>query len=348
MAKLIYYVMNKILTMLDLNGVLPWLLFIVGNRTAGKTFAVKAFLIRRWLKHREKFVVFVRWHQDLRGVITGFFDRDVGPLKFPKHDMSQRPILGGMAQELLCDGVPCGYIIAINDVDKIKQNSATFSDAVWGFLDEFQPESGRYCPDEVHKLWTIIVSISRGGKTGAHIRDFRTILCSNNITLYNPYYDYFGVSSRLKPDTKFLRGNGWCLEQTLNYEAAEAIRERYKGIKGKDIDYAASNIYLKDTDAFLDPSNGAKACLGVFILRGKQFSVWGMAKDDIWLVSSKRQGSSRHVYACTDDDHKPGTVKLSKSSDVFKFLRKTYQQGLMRFDSGSARAAWLEILEETK
>lgn len=343
-----YYQLNKILTIKDLDGVLPWLIMVVGNRTAGKTFAIKAYLIRQWMRRRKKFVVFVRWHTDLRGVVTGFFDRDVGPLKFPDHDMSQRPVLGGMAQELLFDGVPCGYIIALNDVDKIKANSALFSDADYGFLDEFQPESGRYCQDEVHKLWTIVVSISRGGKTGAHIRNFRVFLASNNITLYNPYYDYFGVSTRLKPETKFLRGHGWCLEQTLNYEAAEAMRARYKGITGKDMDYAASNIYLRDTDAFLDPSNGPKGCLAVFVLRGKSYSVWGMARDDIWLISSRLKGETRNVYACTDDDHKPGTVRLARTAEVFKFLRKSYQQGMVRFDTGSARAAWLEILEETK
>lgn len=343
-----YYQLNKILTIKDLDGVIPWLLFVVGNRTAGKTFAVKAFLLRRWLNHREKFVLFVRWHADIRGIITGFFDRDVGPLKFRDHDMSQRPILGGMAQELLMDGIPCGYVIAINDVDKIKANSATFSDATWGFLDEFQPESGRYCTDEVHKLWTIIVSISRGGKTGAHIREFRTILCSNNVTLFNPYYDYFRVSGRLKPETKFLRGNGWVLEQTLNVEAADAIRSRYGGITGKDMDYAASNIYLKDTDAFLDPANGPKGCLAVFVQRGKTYSVWGMALDDIWLISSRLTGETRFVYACTDDDHKPGTIRLTRSDEIFKQLVKIYRRGFMRFDTGSARAAWLEILEETK
>ena len=56
-----FYNGNKLLSLLDINGKKPEIYMCCGNRTAGKTFFFKRWMLRRFVKHGEKFVVFVRY-----------------------------------------------------------------------------------------------------------------------------------------------------------------------------------------------------------------------------------------------------------------------------------------------
>lgn len=318
------------------------MLYIVGNRTGGKSFAVKSMLIRKFMRRGEKFVLFVRFKEDIKDAVLGFF-ADIGPIKFPGHRMSQRPLLNGKAAELYLDSSPCGYIIALNDSQVVKRNSALFADASWGFLDEFQNEDGRYVADEVRKYNTIRTSIARGGAKGSYTRVFTTIFVSNAVTSFNPYYDYFNIATRITHRSHFVRGDGWVLEVYYNSEAAEAVRKNSAGMSEREVAYATSNKPLMDVDTFVDSIPGNRRCVLGLRHNGKVFGVWFSERGEVF-VSRQFDRGVRDVIATTNNEHTPNTMLMSPASGTCKMLRKWYNNGIIRFDSMTSRIAFIECM----
>src|SRR5699024_223926 len=102
---------------------------------------------------------------------------------------------------------------AINSAENLKHCSHLLSDVDGMYFDEFQSESNHYCPNEVSKFISIHTSIARG--QGKQIRYVPVYMMSNAVSLLNPYFSALGVSSRLRADTRFLRGDGWVLEKAF-------------------------------------------------------------------------------------------------------------------------------------
>lgn len=336
-----FYNGNKLLSLKDLNGKAPEIFMCCGNRTAGKTFFFKRWMLRRFVKHGEKFVVFVRFIDDISNAVEGFFS-DIGPLFFPDGQMEQRPLLNGKAGELLYNKKPCGYVIALNDSERIKRNSALFSDAERGFLDEFMSENGKYVNGELRKFNSIRISIGRGGKTGKHVRYFPVYLCSNNVTVFNPYFEYFHVGERLDNRTKYLRGDKWVLEQTFNEEAAAAILEAYSGIDAKELAYAATNDFLLDTNQFVLKIPGEKFPLLNLVYNGERFGLW--KSSEFFYVNKKPFDGNIETLAFNMTDHNETNIMTINTSPLVKTMRKAYMNNLVRFDCMKSKHAFIAMM----
>lgn len=337
-----FYSPNKILSLTDVNGDTPRLRFIIGNRTAGKTFGVKTILVRRFLRTGSKFVCFVRYITDIANFSDGFW-RDVGPIKFKDHTMTQAPLLQGHAAELFLDSVPCGYVIAINDPERVKRNSSLFSDAEYGFLDEFVSENGKYVPGEIRKLNSICMSIGRGGASGSHTRHFEVLFCANKVTIFNPYFDYYKIASRLTPETKFLRGEGWVLEVVHNVAAEEAIRKEYgNSMTMTELNYAAGGEWLLDNNRFVKKLPGQKAPLCNIKYNGKMYGVWSCSEGV--YVSRKYSAGLKAMYSFNKSDHDEETRFVPKTDKFIKSLKTTFINNACWFDSQTSREAFLAVV----
>lgn len=78
---------------------------------------------------------------------------------------------------------------------------------------------------------------------------------ANPVSLINPYYIAMKISNRLKSDTKFLRGNGFVLEQGYNESASKAQTEsgfNRAFISDDYVAYSAQATYLNDSNAFIE------------------------------------------------------------------------------------------------
>lgn len=338
-----FYNGNKLLSLLDVNKRKPELYFCCGNRTAGKTFFFKRWMLRRFVKHGEKFVIFVRFKEDMPNRVNGFF-ADIGPIAFPGHHMTQKPILNGNAYELHFDGKPCGYVISLNTANRIKENSALFADAERGFLDEFMSETGKYVPQELQKFNSIRISIARGGAKGTHTRYFPVYLCSNNVTLFNPYFTYLMIAPKMSNRVRYLRGDGWVLEQTFNVAAADSIKREFRTIGGEELQYATENQYLLDKNQFIEKKPGMKVCSAKIKFNGKMYGVWTTLTSSEIYVSTKCDPACEFILAFTDVDHDVGSVLIAKNSKVFHWMKDMYSRGLVWFENGACRHAFITSL----
>lgn len=334
-----FYDGGALLSKRDLNGRLPEVIMCVGNRTAGKTYYYKRHLVRRFLRHSDKFVVLRRFSYEVKGTAQGFF-KDLGEIEWPRSSMTQRPLLGGQFSELLLDGVPCGYVIPMSMADAVKVNSSMFVDVSTMFLDEFQSETGKYAPNEIEKFQSIRISVGRGG--GKHARFVRCILCANTVTLFNPYFNFYGISQRLQNRTRFLRGDNWVLEQTFNESAALALTELHTDMDSKHLSYAAGNKYLLDSEAFVERVPGQKSPLLTIVYEGRTYGVW--EADYVIYVSEQYDPRWPIRVSYTLEDHGKTTQMMERASSVTKYLRKGYMDGRMRFSNGRAKHAALAIM----
>lgn len=336
-----FYRGDKIFTMKDINGCEPWLHFIMGNRTAGKTFYFKKWMVKRWLETGERFSVFVRFIDDIPCVAAGYW-ADVGPICFPKKEMTQKPLLKGKAAELLIGGARCGYVIALNDPERIKRNSALFSDIQRCFFDEFQSETGKYVPGEVEKFNSIMASISRGGAEGTYTRNVHAYLCSNAVSTFNPYFDYYHVGGRLGQQGRFIRGDKWVLERVYNEQAAEAVRSQFSNMSAKEIKYMTDNNMLLDDARFVERIGGQKRPLFNMYHNGKNYTLWRVYSTGMLYVSQVFSAGLPVTLSFKIDDHDINNVMQTTNTPLVKSLRKAYMDGKVRFETEGCKRAFID------
>ena len=217
-----YYDGTKLLSMLDLNGKKPEIYMCTTNRTGGKTTYFGRLCVNRFLDKGEKFALIYRYNYELDDVADKFF-KDLKGLFFPDKTMTAKKRAKGIFQELFINDISCGYAIALNSSDSIKKYSHLFSDITRMIFDEFQSESNHYCTDEITKFLSIHTSIARG--QGEQVRYVPVFMLANQVSIINPYYVAMGICNRLNGETKFLRGDGYVLEQGFIESASDSQKE---------------------------------------------------------------------------------------------------------------------------
>lgn len=339
-----YYDGTKLISMKDVNGKDPAFFLCSGNRTGGKTVWFSRLLVNRWKKKGQKFGLLYRFNDDMSDVAETFF-KDINALFFPGDEMESEIRAKGKYHELFYNGEPCGYSLAINNADWLKRKAHLFSDIENLFMDEFQSETNHYCPDEVTKFRSVITSVARG--RGEHVRHVPVFLCSNTVTLLNPYYSAMGISDKLRADTKFLRGDGYVLENAFVESAATAIKESAYArafIDDSYTAYAAENVYLNDNYAFVEqPKGRGKYSLTVKYMN-KSYALYEYIDSGIIYVTDKVDLSFPRKIALTTDDMNINYLMLQKNAPLIIYLRELFAKGCFRFRNLESKQMCLKLL----
>lgn len=339
-----FYNGNKLLNMKDLNGNTPEIYMVSSNRSAGKTTFFAKYMLDRYFNKGEKFCLVYRFKNELDGVHEKFFS-DVKSLFYTDHDMDSKPRDKGNFVELLLDGEPCGYAVSLNSADSLRKSSHLLSDTTCMFFDEFQSETGHYCPKEIEKLISIHTSIARGG--GKQSRYLPVYMCSNNVSILNPYYAQFGIPERLRKDTKFLRGNGWVLETAFNESASNAMKQSAFMQAFSDnryTDYATNGFYLNDNDSFIEQPSGYSRYVATLKYEGKEYGLREYTDLGIMYCSDKADKSFPIRITVTLDDHSPNYVMLASYSYLINMWRSLFEKGCFRFKNIKCKEVILNTL----
>lgn len=339
-----FYDGTKLISLKDLDGNEPEIYMCVGNRTAGKSYYFKRLLVRKFQKKKEKFCLLVRFSYELDGIAENFF-KDLQQIDFPASTMTDKKIAKGLFVELELDGEPCGYAIALNNADALKKYSSRFVDVDNMFFDEFQSETGKYAPEEIKKFQSIHVSIARGD--GEHIRRVPVYMASNTVSTLNPYFAAFGIQKRLTPNTKYLRGKGWVLEQCYVDTAAKALKESGFGRAFQNdayMNYATDNSYLLDSDAFIEKINGEGRLVCNLTADDVTVGIWEMEKAGVVYCSTKFDPGFPLNFIYKTKDHGVNFIMLKKSSVQAKYMKRMFELGAMRFENLTIKNLVLDFL----
>lgn len=320
-------------------------IFCLGNRSGGKSFFWKSYALKRFIKHKEKFIYIRRYKNDLKKTAKNFF-KDIA-FMFPDH------VLEYKNGEYFVDGEQAGIKMALNEGEQNKSNS--LSEYCTLIFDEFLNRRERYIggrngKEEVEACLDLYLTVARGN--GKYIRDnVKFIFIANALSTVNPYFLYFKIDRMIQKNTKFLKqpgGLGWVVEIYKNEKAADAIRSSKVGdlINGTAYEsYALDNDFLLDDEEFIGTPPSACRYQCTMRYAGKKFGLWKDSRENMFYVNEKIDPSCRIVYSLDVDSHTVSSVLSNRSSLFFKALDKSFRSGQIRFSSQLAKNAILIYLK---
>ena len=349
-----HYDGTKLLSMLDLKGEKPEIYLCTGNRSSGKTTYFNLLVFNRFLDDPyDKFGLLYRYNYELDEVADKFF-KDIGGLFFPDFTIKSVTRSKGVYHELYAkrksdpdeyDGISCGYAITINSSDQIRKLSHLFSDVKRMLFDEFQSESNHYCSNEITKFISVHNSIARG--QGQQSRYVPVYMLSNTVSIINPYYTELGISERLKQDTKFLRGDGFVLEQAFVEGASEALKKSAFNrafSKSNYLAYASENVYLNDNMAFVDKPSGKNRYLCTLRYKGSDYGIREYPDLGIVYCSNRADINNPNRVSVTTDDHNVNYVMLRSNQMFLANLRYYFEKGCFRFQDLKSKEALMKAV----
>ena len=339
-----YYDGTKLLSMKDINGKTPEIFMCTSNRTGGKTTYFGRLAVNKFLKYQKKFGLTYRFNYELDDICDKFY-KDIGSLFFNGYEMTTKRKASGLFHELFLNDVSCGYAFALNGADQIKKYSHLFSDVDIMLFDEFQSETNHYCPDEVKKFISLHTSVARG--QGKQVRYVPVYMMSNPVSIINPYYVAMGISNRLKDDTKFLRGDGFVLEQGFNESASIAQKESgfNRAFAGNEyVAYSSEAVYLNDSKAFINRPVGNSRYICTLRYHGVDYGVKEYSELGIIYCDDKADRTFRTRITVTTEDHNINYVMLKRNDFFLSNLRVLFERGCFRFKDLRCKEAVLTAL----
>lgn len=340
----VYYDGTRLLSMKDLKGNKPEIYMCTTNRTGGKTTYFGRLLVNRWFKNKEKFCLLYRFNYELDDVADKFF-KDIRELFFPNSFMEAKKMAKGIYCELYLDEELCGYAVALNNADTLKRYSHLFSDVSIMLFDEFQSETNHYCPQEIRKLQSVHTSFARG--QGKQYRYLPVIMISNPVSIINPYYVQMGISARLKKETKFLKGDGFVLEQGYNETASLAQQESGFNKAFADSEYnayAQQGVYLNDNLAFIEKPTGKSRYLATIKYDGTEFGIREFADEGVIYCDNHPDTTYPYKISITTEDHNINYVMLKRNDLLFENFRYYFDKGCFRFQDLRSKEAIMTAL----
>lgn len=339
-----FYDGTKLLSMNDINGLRPEIFMCTTNRNAGKTTYFGRLMVNRFNEGKGKFTLVYRYNYELDDVSEKFY-KDIGALFFKGTTMTSKRRASGIYHELFIDDKSCGYAVSLNSADQLKKYSHLLSDTERMFFDEFQSETNHYCSDEIRKLLSVHTSIARG--QGKQIRYVPMYMCGNTVSIINPYYIEMGISARLRDDTKFLRGDGFVLEQGFVEHAALAQSESgfNRAFAGNSyVQYAAQSVYLNDNKAFVEKPDGVGRYLATLRFKGCDYGLREFAQSGVIYCDDRPDTSFKEKLTVTTDDHAVNYVMLKRNDFFLSNLRYFFEKGCFRFKDLRCKEAVLTAL----
>lgn len=330
--------------MKDLNGETPEVYIVTTNRTGGKTTYFGRLMVNRFLNKGLQFALLYRFNYELSDVCDKFYS-EIGRLFFPEHLMSAEIKGRGIYAQLKLDDKICGYALALNSADMIKKYSHIFSQVNSILFDEFQSETNHYCAKEIEKFLSVHTSIARGN--GKQTRYVPVYMLSNTVSLINPYYTSLGIMNRIQDNTKFLRGEGFVLEQGYVQSAADAMLQSgfNKAFKSNSyVAYASQNVYLNDNKAFIEKPKGNSRYLCTLKYNGANFSLREYAEIGVIYCDDNCDITFPIKISVTTDDHNINYVMLKRNDLFLSNMRFLFERGCFRFKNLLCKEAVMKAL----
>lgn len=330
--------------MSDINGKKPEIYMITTNRTGGKTTYFGRLCINRFLDNGSKFALIYRYNYELDDVCDKFY-KDIGSLFFPQHTMTSKRKASGIFHELYLDDKSCGYALSLNSADQIKKYSHLFSDVERMIFDEFQSETNHYCSDEIKKLLSVHTSVARG--QGEQVRYVPVYMLSNPVSLINPYYTQLGISSRLKDDTKFLKGDGFVVEQ--GFIESASVLQKESGFNrafasNEYVAYSTECVYLNDNTSFVEKPEGKSRYICTLRYEKVDYGIREYADSGYLYCDDRPDKSFKTKVSVTTDDHQINYVMLKRNDFLISNLRFLFERGCFRFKDLKCKQAVLSAL----
>ena len=169
----------------------------------------------------------------------------------------------------------------------------------------------------------------------------------------NPYFAELGITERLNAETKFLRGEGFVLEQGYVDSAAKAQKESpfNRAFKNnKYVAYSTQNVYLHDNTAFIEKPEGNSRYVCTLIYDDINYAIREYYEDGILYCDNSPDMSFYLKISVTTSDHRINYVMLQRNDFIISNFRFYFERGAFRFKNMKCKEVVLKALsyKETK
>lgn len=316
---------------------------IITMRGYGKTYGLRKFAVKDYLKTGNYFAVITRFKTSLEGqnaIQRGFFDKLVLNNEFPDHIfktegklayISYKPVDKGQKPEWKL----FGYFLALTEMQNSKER--TFVNINTIIFDEFiidKRTRSRYLQGEFNLFINAVDSLLRevnGEGTKAHI-----YLLGNSCDLSNPYFARFGITSE-PPE-----GYSWHNNKTvLVHYAKDKIwsNEKRKTLVGLMIAGTKEENIIIDNE-FANSNNDyiakkpkyAKFKYGL-IYKGDKYGVWFDERNYLIFINNKIVKNSKNIYSLTTADNRINYLITKKTDPLLRSLVDLYYHGVIRYEN---------------
>jgi hypothetical protein len=328
MDRSLYYNPNK---MLSYNRILN---FIIGARGIGKSFSMKEFPIKRFLKYGEQWIYVRRYKPELKKV--GNYFNDVMK-HFPGHEFKVK------GREFYIDGKLAGWAIPLSAWQSEKSNA--YPNVTTIIFDEFirEKDNSGYIPNEVEALLNLMDTVFRDRENA------RCVCLSNSVSVVNPYFLYFDMVPNIKK--RFNAYKDILIEIPDSKDFSE---ERRKTRFGSLIDgtgygeMALDNEFVNDSNVFIEKRSKESKYVFSVVYKGMTMGVWVDQEMGLLYLSHEHDPSSKNVYALSTDDLKENSMLLTgwKNNYYLKKLVASFMNGYLRFDNQVLRTIGYEMFKK--
>jgi hypothetical protein len=317
--------------MLSYNRILN---FIIGARGIGKSFAMKEFPIKRFLKYGEQFIYVRRYKPELKKV-TNYFN-DIMQ-KFPEHQFKVK------GRELYCDGKLMGWAIPLSTWQSEKSNAYPNVSTI--IFDEFirEKDNSGYIPNEVEALLNLMDTVFRN-------RDnVRCVCLSNSVSVVNPYFLYFGIIPNINK-----RFNAYQNVLVEIPDSKDFSDERRKTKFGQLIDgteyggMSLDNQFVNDSQVFIEKRSKESKFVFSIVYNGMTMGIWVDLVAGLLFLSNDHDPSSKNVFALSTEDLNENVMfmKAWKNNYYLRKLVNAFMNGYLRFDNQVLRNLGYEMFKK--
>lgn len=315
--------------------------FVIGERGVGKTFGIKDYCIKRFLKYGDEFVYLRRYKTELAescGSTAKFFAPHMP--YYPDHQFQVQ------GQKLMIDKKVAGYALPLSVANILK--STSFEKVKIIIFDEFIIDKGTYHylgngQSEVEQFLDLVETIAR-------LRDIKVFFLGNAISITNPYFTYFDLNIPYNSEFKTYKDGLIVVNYIKNevYRKAKHESKFGKLIEGtKYSDYAIDNQFLRDSKSFIKHKTGAAQHYFILKYNKQDYGIWNDWKEGIIYISKDYDPACPIIFTVTSEDHDEQSIMLKlRSSIFFKSVIEHYRLGKLCFESQKIKNEIMNLISK--
>lgn len=346
-----YDITKKMMKELDCNGQVPAFRIVCSaTRGPGKSYSTSKMLFEEWLETGRKFILLTRFKGELGDIADGAMGGYISN-EHPEYRIYEKIQMKGVFSRIYAErGVgddietsEIGWVIPLSAADQIKKISSLFSQDMpyYFYFDEFQPTDGRYLKNELDLVLSIYKSVARGD--GSAIRPMEIIMCSNTISLQNPYFKGLGINRKAQNNTRFTRGDGWVYERcdVVGLKEAHASSAIERAMR-YHLEQKGSNDWILDDETLVCKPDGWGRSLYYCTLYylNDVIAVHRYA-NGLYYLDRKVDKTCDNIYNLTIDGDL--NLPMFKTSTMMSILQKEFFKGNVRVAGGDIQQILIEI-----
>lgn len=334
-SKINYYDGSKILSLNDINNEPPGWRIVTGNRSSGKTTFFNRRAMMNFLKRKRQVVFIYRYKYEIENVFPKVFE----PIDmwYDKSKMKCSKAFKEGYSELYYDNKVFGYALALKSCQSLKTVSNLFNNVGEIIWDEFQVKNGEYLTNEMDRFAMVYESIARG--KGKLVRYVPCIAISNFVSMLNPLMTSLNIYNNVSRETKFLRGDGFVLEQNINLSAV-AARNDNPVLRAIGRVESPEAVYLMDNNSNIKRLKGRNRYFLTLLAYGKEY---GIRFYDNGLVGCSKS-VDKNCRICYTIDMEYVDNRWTVNRDI-PMLRKRFMDGKFVFQDLECRQAIIDFLK---